>query len=89
MKQAKQKSLKSRHGKHVLAPECANTLKAMAEYAPSKVGVFRKAYAGDSLRSALNAKCLECVSHSTRAIRECTAVTCPIWNLRPYQQVRQ
>jgi hypothetical protein len=73
----------------VLRPECMNILSAMAEYAPSKVGVFRKAYEGDSLRAALNAKCLECVSQSTKAVRECTTVTCPVWAVRPYQKIRQ
>lgn len=87
-KGANEEGVKRRRGAHVLALECENVLKDIAEYTPSKVGVFRKAYEGDSLRAVINAKCLECVSYSTKEIRKCTSVTCPNWQVRPYQEIR-
>lgn len=56
---------------------------------PSKLNHFRKAYEGFSLRSAVVAKCLECTSFDTKAIRECASTTCPLLNVRPYQEVRR
>lgn len=73
----------------VLAPECESALNDIAKDAPSKQGVFRKAYEGVSRKAAIDAKCLECVSYSTDAIRNCTAIACPLWAFRPYQQKRK
>ena len=85
---ANQNGLKRSPDDPVLPPECENMLHAMVDYASSKVAVFRKAYAGDSRSAAMQAKCLECVSYSTRDVRECTIVTCPLWSMRPYQTIR-
>ena len=63
-------------------------LAAVERDAPSKLTHFRKAYEGFSLRSAIIAKCLECSSCDTRAIRECADTACPLLNVRPYQEVR-
>lgn len=55
---------------------------------PSKLNHFKKAYRG-SLRSAITSKCIECVwSGDGKAIRECTAYGCPLWEQRPFQEVR-
>lgn len=79
----------NRHSKEpVFSTDCENRLKDVAEDAPSKLGVFRRAYAGGSRLAAIQAKCLECVSMSTVAIRECRSVTCPLWQVRPYQKIR-
>lgn len=43
-----------------------------------------------SLRLAINAKCFDCVGcgfdpKPTNEIRNCKITTCPLWNVRPYQ----
>lgn len=38
-----------------------------------------------SPRSAIKAFCLECVGFDRKAITECTAPACPLWNFRPFQ----
>lgn len=43
-----------------------------------------------SLRAAVNGKCWDCQGAGAdpgtrRAIRECPATRCPLWNVRPYQ----
>ena len=73
----------------VFNAERTKALEAIAEDAPSKVGVFRKAYGTNSLRKAITAKCLECAAFSTRDIRECASTICPLWNVRPYQVPRK
>jgi len=72
----------------VLTAKQQEMLSAVSKDAPSKLTHFRKAYAGFSLRSAIIAKCLECTSCDTRAIRECADTACPLLNVRPYQEVR-
>lgn len=44
-----------------------------------------------SPRQSIKAFCHECCGYDRRAIAECTAWACPLWNLRPYQrrEVRQ
>jgi hypothetical protein len=72
----------------VLTAKQREMLSVVAKDAPSKINHFRKAYEGFSLRSAIVAKCLECSSCDTRAIRECADTACPLLNVRPYQEAR-
>lgn len=71
----------------VLTPRQQKMLQQVSEDFPSKLNHFRKAYRG-SLRSAITAKCLECLWGETKAIRECTATACPLHAARPYQEAR-
>jgi len=73
---------------HALTLKQQEELAYIAETAPSKLNTFRKAYEGISLRSVINAKCLECTSCDISAIRECSGTACPLLNVRPYQEVR-
>jgi hypothetical protein len=61
-------------------------LQEVSDVTPSKIGHFKNAYCG-SLRSAITAKCLECVCFEANAIRDCTATGCPLYVQRPYQKV--
>ena len=58
------------------------------KYAMSKpqsvTNVYLKAYNG-SKASAVKAKCLDCTCDQRDEIRNCEAVTCPLWSVRPYQ----
>ncbi|MBC8379674.1 MAG: hypothetical protein H8E62_10915 [Planctomycetes bacterium] len=46
---------------------------------------YDRAMSGRSLRAAINAKCLDCPGWQRTEIRDCPAVTCPLWLVRPYQ----
>lgn len=50
-------------------------------------GSFRKqwikALQKKSMRSAVNAKCQNCMCWQTAEIRECNNITCPLWQYRP------
>ena len=60
-------------------------LEAIAEDAPARLGLFERVYRGTaSPRQAMKAKCLECVGFDTKAIVECTAAECPLYDFRPY-----
>lgn len=50
---------------------------------------YDKAVSGKSLRAAINSFCLECVCWQTIEIRLCTDKACPLWKVRPYQDVPQ
>jgi len=39
-----------------------------------------------SLRASINYFCWDCVGEIIQDIRECTAVDCPLWHVRPYQR---
>ncbi len=38
-----------------------------------------------SLRMAINAKCFDCCCYQKPEVRYCTAVNCPLYNVRPWQ----
>ena len=46
---------------------------------------YDRAVKGKSLRAAINAQCLECVSWITKEVRLCTDLACPLYAVRPYQ----
>jgi len=46
---------------------------------------YDRAVTGRSLRAAVNAFCLECVSWQVQEVRLCTDEACPLWAVRPYQ----
>jgi len=83
----KNETLKRKPEQPVFDAKQQEMLQQVAEDFPSKLNHFKKAYGG-SLRSAINAKCLECVWGETKAIRECKATACPLYALRPYQEAR-
>lgn len=82
-------SPKSSHGGPVMDPRRLKRLEDVSRDGPSRLAVFRKAYAGVSLRASVNAFCLECLWLDPGAIRDCGAVACPLWNVRPYQSRRK
>ena len=47
--------------------------------------VYKRAIEGKSLRSAINAQCLECCYWQSREVTLCTDVACPLWAARPYR----
>jgi hypothetical protein len=60
-----------------------------AESQPLHYGLFMRVYAGKSTPcDCIRAMCLECITWDPAAIRECTAVSCPLWHRRPYQVKR-
>jgi len=74
------------HNVAEIAAKRAAFLEDVATYAPSKLNTFKKAFTGASLRAAINAQCLDCLQCDTAGIRACTAPTCPLWEVRPYQK---
>ena len=46
---------------------------------------YDKAVKGKSLRAAINAQCLECVCWTTKEVRLCTDLACPLYAVRPYR----
>lgn len=48
-------------------------------------GALEAAFKSRSLAAACKAQCLECVGFDRKAITECAAYACPLWNVRPYQ----
>ena len=46
---------------------------------------YNKAVKGNSLRAAIDAQCLECISWHIEDIRNCTDLACPLYAVRPYQ----
>lgn len=73
---------------HEIAAKREFMLQQVSEDFPSKLNHFKKSYNG-SLRSAITAKCIECMWGDVRAIRECTTYACPLWEQRPYREARK
>ncbi|MBW8042252.1 MAG: hypothetical protein FVQ85_19945 [Planctomycetes bacterium] len=47
--------------------------------------VWGKAVTKKSMRSAVNAKCQDCMCWQSAEIKQCDIVTCPLWQYRPNQ----
>ena len=60
-------------------------LDQVRKLAPSKVGVLKRAYGGNSLRAAVNANCLDCMGYEKGMVRDCSILSCPLHPYRPYQ----
>ncbi len=48
---------------------------------------YRRAIKGRSLRASVNSQCLECVCWQSREVALCTDLGCPLYAVRPYQDV--
>ena len=40
----------------------------------------------NSLRKSINAKCYDCCCNDKDQVANCTAKSCPLWAVRPYQE---
>ncbi|MHC4397241.1 MAG: hypothetical protein ACYS1A_16510 [Planctomycetota bacterium] len=47
--------------------------------------VWGKAITKKSMRSAVNAKCQDCMCWQVAEVKRCDIITCPLWSYRPYQ----
>lgn len=47
--------------------------------------LYDRAVEGKSLRSCINAQCLECVCWQSREVTLCTDLACPLYSVRPYR----
>ena len=64
-------------------------IKAWREHIPNKFdGSYRKQYdkamKRQSMRAAVNSKCLDCMNWQQPEVRDCDIVTCPLHSYRPY-----
>lgn len=48
--------------------------------------LYCRAMSGKSLRSAINAKCLDCHCWQRTEVRDCPAADCSLYPYRPYQK---
>lgn len=48
--------------------------------------IYEKAVEGLSRKAAIHAFCLECTCWQKEEVRKCTALACPLYALRPYQE---
>jgi len=63
-------------------------LTQVKEDSPARLSKFIRAYKGkgnNGRKQAIEAKCLECCWMDSRAVKDCLAPECPLWNFRPYQ----
>jgi hypothetical protein len=47
---------------------------------------YRRAVGGKSRLAGIKAFCMECCVHDRAAIRDCTALACPLYPYRPFQE---
>lgn len=56
---------------------------------PSKIALFKKCFLAEaSPRSAIKGHCLICNWGNHAAIRNCSADACPLWQYRPFTDVK-
>lgn len=58
------------------------------ETAPiSARGILKRAYQGNSRKTAIKAMCLECLGFDRAGVADCTAPACPLFKFRPFQHI--
>ena len=67
-------------------PKCTKKLADIAKHSPRYLRMFQRAFAGKSLRAAVNAFCAECVGFIAGDVRTCTVPDCPLFSCRPGRQ---
>ncbi len=55
------------------------TVEGARKYAPSRVGVFLRAFSGGSRKAAVTAKCIECCCYQPVEVARCSIEGCPLW----------
>ncbi|MBE3140922.1 MAG: hypothetical protein IMZ53_10095 [Thermoplasmata archaeon] len=60
--------------------------KFMSRIPKTMQAVFKKAYSGKSKAAGVRAKCLDCVNLIRAEVGLCEAITCPLWQYRPFQK---
>ena len=65
------------------------TLAGVRKHAPSRLGVFLRAFSGGSRKAAVTAKCIECCVFQPAEVAACRIEGCPLWRYRPYQRVAE
>ena len=50
---------------------------------------YDRAVNHESMRAAVNARCLGCTAWQRTEVRDCPALSCPLWAYRPYRETRQ
>ncbi len=51
--------------------------------------IYKQAVTGKSLRAAVNAQCLMCCGYQRKEVTLCTDLACPLYAVRPYQEILQ
>jgi len=60
---------------------------AQRKYVPDNcLKIYDKAMLGKSLRACINARCTDCCGWQKAEVHKCTAKSCPLWAVRPYQR---
>ena len=62
----------------------AELRKYTSQVAPSRMSLVSKINSG-SRTAAIKLFCLQCVGYEVKAVRDCTAATCPLHSVRPYR----
>ena len=52
-------------------------------------GIYDRAVKGQSRSAAITVFCLECCGFQRKEVTTCTSVICPLWAVRPYQDLSQ
>jgi hypothetical protein len=61
----------------------------LSQMQPAYKGVYKKAVTGKSLRACINAQCLMCCGYQRKEVTLCTDLACPLYAVRPYQEILQ
>lgn len=48
-------------------------------------GILKRAFTGNSRKTAIKAQCGECMGFDRAGIAECASNACPLWKFRPFQ----
>ena len=80
------RTISARKGQNLNHPKIEAKL---AQIPQSYRSTYRQVMRGRSLRKAVNAQCLECVGWQRKEVALCTAISCPMYPYRPYQQEKR
>lgn len=57
----------------------------MSKIPSSMQGIITRAFTKKGFKDRVKAKCLDCCCFQREEVKECKSVTCPLHQIRPYQ----
>ena len=69
-------------------PDCDQLLATLQEQVPPMYRGLVDQLANGSKAAAIKLHCLQCVGYERAEVTRCSSRHCPIWPIRPYQEVR-
>lgn len=89
MKAGRSQVKQSKAEKFAKSNTAQDVFKILRERTPERFMPLVDRMEKGSRSAAVKLHCLQCCGYETKEVRQCTALSCPIWVFRPYQKAEE